>query len=71
MLELRAATNTSWLFLLAIGKMLFLYALQLMRTDGYGYAVIGGAGPTDFYAKSAGAVIIEGLEPGIYRGMLK
>jgi GNAT superfamily N-acetyltransferase len=54
-----------------VGKMLFLYSLQLMRLDGYGYAVIGGAGPTEFYAKTAGAIIIEDSEPGIYKGMLK
>jgi GNAT superfamily N-acetyltransferase len=53
-----------------VGKMLYLYALQLMRADGYGYAIIGGAGPTEFYAKTAGATIIEGSEPGIYKGML-
>ncbi len=54
-----------------IGKMLFLYTMQLMRSDGYGYAIIGGAGPTEFYAKTVGATIIENSEPGIYRGMLK
>jgi GNAT superfamily N-acetyltransferase len=53
-----------------IGKMLFVYALQLMRLDSYGYAIIGGAGPTEFYAKTAGATIIEGSQPGIYKGML-
>lgn len=54
-----------------IGKMLFLYTLYLMRLDGYGYAVIGGAGPTEFYAKAAGATIIPDSSPGIYRGMLR
>jgi hypothetical protein len=54
-----------------IGKMLFLYTLSLMRLDGYGYAVIGGAGPTEFYAKTAGATLIEGSVPGVYKGMLK
>ncbi|MFF2885931.1 GNAT family N-acetyltransferase [Paenibacillus sp. NPDC057967] len=54
-----------------IGKMLYLYTLQLMRQDGYGYAIIGGAGPVDFYAKTSGAVVIEGSEPGIYKGMLR
>jgi len=53
-----------------IEKMLFIYALELMRTDGYGYAIIGGAGPTEVYAKSVGATIIEGSQPGIYKGML-
>jgi GNAT superfamily N-acetyltransferase len=54
-----------------VGKMLYLYALELMRLDGYGYAVVGGAGPKEFYAKASGAVIIEGSSPGIYKGMLK
>ncbi len=54
-----------------IGKMLFMYTLKLMRLDGYGYAIIGGAGPQDFYAKASGAVVIEGSEPGVYRGMLR
>ncbi|RUT47170.1 GNAT family N-acetyltransferase [Paenibacillus anaericanus] len=53
-----------------IGTMLCLYALQLMRAEGYGYAIIGGAGPTEFYAKTIGATIIEGSVPGIYNGML-
>lgn len=54
-----------------IGKMLFLYTMYLMRLDGYGYAVIGGAGPTEFYAKTANATIIEDSKPGVYKGMLK
>ena len=54
-----------------IGRMLFLYTMQLMRTDGYGYAIIGAAGPTEFYAKASGASIIEGSEPGIYKGILR
>ena len=54
-----------------IGKMLLMYTLYLMRLDGYGYAAIGGAGPKDFYAKATGAVVIEGSEPGVYKGMLR
>ncbi len=38
---------------------------------GYAYAVIGWAGPTEFYEKTVGATIIEGSEPGIFRGPLK
>jgi GNAT superfamily N-acetyltransferase len=53
-----------------VGKMLFLFALQAMRSEGYGYAIVGGAGPTEFYAKTAGAVAIPGSQPGIYKGML-
>jgi|SRR5690554_3131987 len=54
-----------------IGKVLFLASLHAMRESGYAYAIIGGAGPVEFYAKTAGAVVIEGSVPGIYRGMLR
>ena len=56
---------------LGIGKQLFLQTLQAMRNDGYGYAVIGAAGPVAFYEKTAGAVVIEGSVPGVYAGMIK
>jgi hypothetical protein len=42
-----------------------------MLAQGYGYAIIGGVGPAEFYTKIAGATIIEGSSPGIYRGLLK
>ena len=54
-----------------IGKVLLLKCLYAMEAEGYGYAIIGGAGPVDFYAKSVGATAIEGSIPGIYKGMLK
>lgn len=54
-----------------IGTHLLFACLSAMRDMGYGYAVIGGAGPVDFYAKTVGAVPIEGSSPGIYRDMLK
>lgn len=54
-----------------LGKALLLACLDAMRADGYGYAIIGGAGPTDFYAKCVGAVVIPDSVPGIYRGMLR
>ncbi len=44
-----------------IGKALILHTLEAMYHDGYGYAIIGGAG-TDvfkFYEKTVGAQIIE------------
>lgn len=53
-----------------IGKALLLASLHEMANRGYAYAVIGWAGPTEFYAKAVGATIIEGSEPGIYRGKL-
>jgi hypothetical protein len=48
-----------------------LACLQAMRAEGYAYAIIGGVGPAEFYAKTVGAVEIEGSTPGIYRGQLK
>lgn len=53
-----------------IGHALLLKTLLDMRDQGYGYAIIGGAGPVDFYQRSVGASPIEGSSPGIYRGML-
>lgn len=54
-----------------VGKALLLSTLAAMRADGYAYAVIGGAGPVEFYRKACGAVEIEGSEPGLYRGLLR
>ncbi|HHY10244.1 MAG TPA: GNAT family N-acetyltransferase [Firmicutes bacterium] len=54
-----------------IGKALFLESLYGLKNMGYGYCIIGGAGPVDFYAKTAGAVVIEGSTPGIYKGLLR
>jgi GNAT superfamily N-acetyltransferase len=53
-----------------IGRALLLACLEDMRNRGFGYAIIGGVGPADYYAKAVGAVPIEGSEPGIYRGLL-
>lgn len=53
-----------------IGKVLLIRSLQAMRDEGYAYAIIGGVGPAEFYAKSVGAVPIENSTPGIYRDFL-
>jgi hypothetical protein len=42
-----------------------------MAGQGYAYAIIGGVGPVEFYAKTVGAIVIAGSQPGIYGGMLK
>jgi hypothetical protein len=42
-----------------------------MASIGYGYAIIGGVGPTEFYEKVVRAVPIEGSSPGIYRDRLR
>lgn len=54
-----------------IGRALFLSCLHAMAQGGYAYAIIGGVGPTEFYAQTVGATIIEGSSPGIYRDRLK
>jgi len=54
-----------------IGQALLLACLHAMAGQGYAYAIIGGVGPVEFYAKTVGAVVIEGSDPGIYGGMLK
>jgi GNAT superfamily N-acetyltransferase len=54
-----------------IGKALLIAALWGLRDLGYAYGIIGGAGPTEFYAKSVGAVPIADSSPGIYTDLLK
>ena len=54
-----------------IGLALFSACLQTMKTTGHAYAVIGDAGPVDFYARTAGAIAIPAPDKGIYEGMLR
>ncbi len=54
-----------------IGKALLLACLHDMAAQGYGYAIIGAAGPVDFYKQTVGAIEIPDSWPGIYRGMLR
>ncbi|MEM7331773.1 MAG: GNAT family N-acetyltransferase [Chloroflexota bacterium] len=54
----------------SIGKVLLVACLQAMADAGYGYAIIGGAGPTGFYAKNVGAIPIKGSVPGIYKDLV-
>lgn len=53
------------------GTALLLACLHDMWAQGYGYAVIGGAGPAEFYAKMVGAISIPDSVPGVYAGMLR
>ncbi|WEX77327.1 GNAT family N-acetyltransferase [Sinorhizobium numidicum] len=53
-----------------IGEALLVETLMAMRAAGYGYAIIGGVGPAEFYARAVGAVEIPGSTPGLYAGML-
>jgi GNAT superfamily N-acetyltransferase len=54
-----------------IGTALLLVTLHAMAAEGYAYAIIGGAGPADFYANAVGAVAIAGSTPGVYAKMLR
>lgn len=53
-----------------IGAALLMATLRGMREAGYAYAVIGGAGPVDFYRRRLDALEIPGSVPGFYRDML-
>ena len=53
-----------------IGKALLLACLHTIANNGYAYAIIGGVGPVEFYAKTVGATEIEDSSPGIYRNRL-
>ncbi|MBA3765934.1 MAG: GNAT family N-acetyltransferase [Acidobacteria bacterium] len=54
-----------------LGQSLLIGCLWGLREMGYVYGIIGGAGPTDFYARAVGATIIERSAPGIYADPLK
>ncbi len=49
-----------------VGKALLLACLWGLREMGYAYGIIGGAGPTEFYTRVAGATEIPDSVPGIY-----
>jgi len=52
------------------GRALLLACLLDMKLKGYGYAIIGGAGPQEFYSRNVGAVEIPGSTPGLWRTWL-
>jgi GNAT superfamily N-acetyltransferase len=56
---------------LGIGAALFLACLHAMRERGYAYAVVGAAGPVEFYRRLVDGMVIPGSWPGLYRGMLR
>lgn len=53
-----------------VGKALLLRCLYNMKEEGYGYAIIGGVGPQEFYRKCVNAILIEGSKPGLYKDYL-
>jgi predicted GNAT family acetyltransferase len=48
------------------GAALLFRCLESMREMGYAYAIIGGVGPADFYARACGATLIPGSDASIY-----
>ncbi len=53
------------------GTALLVACLWGLREMGYVYGIIGGAGPTEFYARTVGATVIPDSEPGIYADILR
>jgi len=53
-----------------IGRALLIRCLISMRERGAAYAVIGWAGPKDFYRRAVGANLIEDSFPGAYRNRI-
>jgi len=49
-----------------IGKALLIASLWDLWDMGYAYAIIGAAGPVDFYVKTVNASVIPDSTPGIY-----
>ena len=54
-----------------IGAALSLTCLSAMAHVGYAYAIVGSAGPIDFFTKLVAASVIENSKPGIYAGLLQ
>ena len=54
-----------------IGLALFYHTLAAMKAQGYAYAIIGSAGPVDFYVNAVGAIPIKADKEDIYQGLLR
>lgn len=54
-----------------IGKALLLACLGGLRELGYVYAIIGRAGPIQFYETTVGAIVIPDSDPGIYTDLIQ
>ena len=50
---------------LGVGRALLLSVLHAQRAQGYAYSIIGGVGPAEFYARTVGAVLIEGSDGSV------
>ena len=49
-----------------IGTALLLVSLRALAESGFAYAIIGGSGDDDFYAKAVGAIPVPDSKPGPY-----
>lgn len=49
-----------------VGTALLFRSLQALRELGYAYAIIGDAGPVQFYIRTLGGILIPDSSPGIY-----
>ncbi|MHA7130128.1 GNAT family N-acetyltransferase [Algoriphagus namhaensis] len=54
-----------------IGKILLVKSLESLKEMGYGYAIIGGVGPEEYYKKVVDARTIEGSEISIYENLIR
>lgn len=54
-----------------VGKVLLIKTLKQMYYDGYAYAIIGLAGPIDFFKKTVGAIEIPDFDGSIYKNLIK
>ncbi len=54
-----------------VGRAVTLEVLHCMRDQGYGYGIVGGAGPVDFFQSVCGATVIPQSTPGIYPESIK
>lgn len=54
-----------------LGLALFYHTLAAMKAQGYAYAVIGSAGPVDFYLNAVDAIPIPFENQDIYQGLLR
>ncbi len=55
---------------LGIGKALLLKCLEGQREVGYGYSIIGDAGPVSFYERFCNASVIPNDKPNVYSRMV-
>jgi Acetyltransferase (GNAT) family len=53
-----------------LGRALLQLTLFDMKQKGYGYAIIGWVGPTEFYERTVGATLIPDSSPGIWQTRL-